>query len=288
MIICIPTHNRETVNEQTTIRRLPKSLYDKVYFFTCETKVDKLREVIPEECHIIPVPFELGEYGIAGKRQFILEWAYNNNHRKIWQIDDGCTFHQNIGPREDGKGPMIRVINDNEELVQYLDEMFKLLDDYPVVGTLNRAGTFRDREGDKCFLNRENGRLYTNIAMDTKILVENDIRFDILQKEFNDQSLSIMEDYAMLLQLVSKGFKSLQMGNWCFDKTSFVKGGCSGVRNAELQKKTAECLRSLYPNHVTVVEAKDSVKKDVKYNVRIAWKKFSDENIKKVEEIEEW
>ena len=127
--------------------------------------------------------------------------------------------------------------------------------------------------------------MYTSLGINTKFFAENDIRFDYLQNKYGDDSLSLMEDYTVQLQLLTKGFKTIQIGTWCFDKASFSgKGGCADERNIERQKNVCDKLHETFPDYVKVVEAKDETKKEsVKYNVQISWKKLSD--IGKVPEV---
>ena len=108
--------------------------------------------------------------------------------------------------------------------------------------------------------------------------IENDIRFDYLQTKYQDDTLSLMEDYAVQLQLLTRGFKTIQIGSWCFDKASFTgKGGCADERNIERQKNVCEKIKDSFPDFVKIVEAKDETKKDsVKYNIQISWKKLSE------------
>ena len=280
LIICIPTHKRESEKEQRTIKWLPESLYDKVYFFTDETRVELLRSSVPSKCNIIPVPSELGIKGIAGKRQFIVEWANSNGFEKIWQIDDSVDLCENVGLHPTiQKGPQLLRIRDKEKLLPLLQEMSNLLDDYPLAGHLNRSGTYQQRiKSSDVFENQENKRMYTSLGINTNFFKMHDIKFDYLQTKYQDDSLSLMEDYAVQLQLLTKGFKTIQIGSWCFDKASFSgKGGCTDERNIERQKNVCEKMKDSFPDFVKVVEAKDETKKEsVKYNIQISWKKLSE------------
>lgn len=286
-IICIPTHKRENEKEQRTIKWLPESLYDKVYFFTDETRADLLKHIVPAKCNIVPVPQELGIKGIAGKRQFIVEWANRNGFQKIWQIDDSVDLCENVGLHPTLQaGPQLLRIKEKDKLIPLLQEMSNLLDDYPLAGHLNRSGTYQQRiKSPNVYEHQENKRMYTSLGINTKFFVENDIRFDYLQNKYGDDSLSLMEDYTVQLQLLTKGFKTIQIGTWCFDKASFSgKGGCADERNIERQKNVCDKLHETFPDYVKVVEAKDETKKEsVKYNVQISWKKLSD--IGKVPEV---
>lgn len=280
LMICIPTHKRESEKEQRTIRWLPESLYDKVYFFTDENRVELLRGSVPSRCNIIPVPSELGVKGIAGKRQFIVEWAKLNGFEKIWQIDDSVDLCENVGLHPTiQKGPQLLRIRDKEKLLPLLQEMSNLLEDYPLAGHLNRSGTYQQRiKSDDVFENQENKRMYTSLGINTNFFITNDIRFDYLQTKYQDDSLSLMEDYAVQLQLLTKGFKTIQIGSWCFDKASFSgKGGCADERNIERQKNVCDKMKDSFPDFVKIIEAKDETKKEsVKYNIQISWKKLSE------------
>ena len=279
IIICIPTHKRETEKEQRTIKWLPEELYDKVYFFTDESRVELLRPNIPAKCNIIPVPSELGIKGISGKRQFIVDWANKNEHYKIWQIDDSVDLCENVGLHPTlQKGPQLLRIREKQKLFPLLQEMSNLLDTYPLAGHLNRSGTYQQRiKCEDVKDNQENKRMYTSLGINTKFFIENDIRFDYLQTKYQDDTLSLMEDYAVQLQLLTRGFKTIQIGSWCFDKASFTgKGGCADERNIERQKNVCEKIKDSFPDFVKIVEAKDETKKDsVKYNIQISWKKLS-------------
>ena len=280
MIICIPTHKRETENEQRTIKWLPEELYDKVYFFTDESRVELLRPNIPAKCNIIAVPSELSVKGISGKRQFIVEWANAKGFEKIWQIDDSVDLCENVGLHPTLQaGPQLLRIRDKEKLLPLLQEMSNLLDEYPLAGHLNRSGTYQQRiKSTDVFENQENKRIYTSLGINTNFFITNDIRFDYLQNKYQDDSLSLMEDYAVQLQLLTKGFKTIQIGSWCFDKASFSgKGGCADERNIETQKNVCEKMKDSFSDFIKVVEAKDETKKEsVKYNIQISWKKLSE------------
>lgn len=290
--ICIPTHLRESVVEQKTIKYFPEELHENIYFFTCETRVQFLREVIPEKCNIIPVPKELGEMGIAGKRQFIVEWAYSNKFFKIWQLDDRLSLQENIGVYDSDR-PTLKIleIKDTKRVIQFANEVEELLNDYTIVGNLNRAGTFMERRNEppeKAKIHKENARVYTSLALRTDILVENDYRFDYLQKKFNNKSISLMEDYALLIQVIQGGHNTIQMGSFCFDKQSFSgKGGCANERDIDRQKLVCDSLHQAFPLYVKVVEARDDTKaKSVKWNVRISWKKLREDRTKN--NLEDW
>jgi hypothetical protein len=281
LIICIPTHMRESVDEQRTLRYIPEEIMHLVYFFTCETRVDLLKEVVPEKCTIIPVPEHLGVKGISGKRQFIVEWAKENNFKKIWQIDDRVEIERSFISYEGKPNLRIGKLQEKNQIIDFLKEMSIHLDTYPIVGHLNRSGTFMERRNnpeETLMENRVNRRIYTSIAVRPDILIENDLRFDFLQQKFNDNSLCLMEDYSLLLQAITKGFNTLQVGNWCFDKSSFSgKGGCTNERTIERQKNVCLKLQQAFPDFVNVVEAKDKVKAStVKFNVRISWKKLNE------------
>jgi hypothetical protein len=95
-----------------------------------------------------------------------------------------------------------------------------------------------------------------------------------------------MEDYALQLQLLTKGYKQLQLGNFCFDKTSgTTKGGCSDERNAERQRNVAEALYRAFPDFVKVVKKQHKVgweNMPDRFDVMISWKSFR--NAKKIVE----
>jgi hypothetical protein len=283
MIICIPTRGREDSKLQTTVKNLPNSYLDKVYFFTEPRSVNDLAKVIPNQCKVIPVPEHLEDMGISGKRQYIVDWAYANEFYKIWQVDDSLRFCENTGIHPSlGKGPQLLGFKNNDDLIPHIVDMENKLDEYAMVGHLNRSGTYQQRlKTETVFDDIENARMYSSFGLNVKLFVENNIRFDMLQKVNNDNSLSLMEDYSVILQLLTKGFNILQLGSWCFDKRSFSgKGGCTSERSSERQTNVCKALAKQYPDYVTVTDVKDENKKEVvKNNVKISWKKIKDSRI---------
>jgi len=256
--------------------------------------VTELEKVVPKSCKIVPVPSDLGVKGISGKRQFIVDWSFENNFQKVWQIDDTLKFCTNIGPRDDNQGPRLltSTLDDMRRFFKVIEEK---LENYPIVGNLNRAGTYQQRINSKdTYEDFENARIYSSIAVRTDILKENNLRFDYLQVLYKDDSLSLMEDYALLLQTIQAGFKTLQLGSFCFDKESFSgKGGCSDERNLQRQKKICLKMEETFPGLVKAIEAKDKLKSEtVGWNVRISWAKLKEtknnEDSSKTPDLSEW
>lgn len=238
---------------------------------------------------MISVPEELRPYGIAGKRQFILEWAYKNNHNSVWQLDNQMVFCQNVGLHPTlQKGQQLLRFKSTEEMLPYIKNFKNKLDNYPMVGMLNRSGTYQTRiSSEDVKIDIENTRIYASFIIDVNYFMENNIRFDLLSQKFNDPKLSLMEDYSVELQILSKGDKILQVGDWCFDKQSFSSGGCSSQRTIDTQKATIEALIKIFPQYCKLVEAKDETKKEsVKYNIRISWSKFKEKKLAST--LDEW
>lgn len=283
MLITIPSHNRESSKEQITIRKIPEDFHNNVFFFTDESRVNSLKKAIPSACSVVPVPSELGTKGIAGKRQFILEWSESVTP-KIWQLDDSLVFCKNAGVHPSLKaGPQLLRTND-DDFREFYREVSVNLDFYPLVGCLNRSGTYQSRSNavtdEDVRKNLINKRMYSCLAMRPKFFLEEDIRFDYLQRRYNDDTLSLMEDYALQLQLLTKGFKQLQIGNFCFDKNSGTgKGGCTDERDAKRQRNVAESLKNAFPDFVKVVKKSHKVGWESmpdRYDVMISWRKFSE------------
>ncbi len=247
MKIYIPTRGRNT---SSTFDALPSKWKKEVIFVRDDE--DKSMVKMMEGGKIVWGNFK----GISDKRQFILEHAVKNGHKKIVMMDDDLVFaHRTNGVLK----PSIPF------MVSYMLEAIEDgLEDYTHIGVSPREGNNREVADYT-----EIGRMMRILAYRPKRVLDLGCRFD---------RVKVMEDFDMTLQLLRKGEMNSIIWTYTHDqKKSNADGGCSLWRTNDLQHTEAKKLASLHPGFVKIVQKTTKGKwgsmGTTRTDVRIAWKK---------------
>lgn len=224
MKIFILTKNR--VGKQLTLSNLPKSLLSDTYLVCPKSEADAHGHQTwcpPEEVK-----------GVCMTRQWIIENAKSVfGENKVFMLDDDLSFNMRIS----GSVKLRKIENDNE-LYQAFDLMYRWLDDIPVVGMSTRQG---------------NNTVEESFSDNTRILRFFGINVDQASARFD--RLHVMEDYDFLLQMLRQGKQNRVLYLYSQDQpASGSAGGCSDYRTLELQAECANKLAELHPGFVKVVQ----------------------------------
>lgn len=245
--IFIPTMGR--LDKQRTLQSIPKSLLDNVSLVCPANEVKPLERNHKVKAVACPAK------GIAATRQWILDTC---GTPVCTMIDDDQWFFKRIGSTVKLE-PM-----DPADVGDLLVEMEHLALVYPMVGLSARQGNNHHEEEWIAL----NSRVHNHYALDVATLAKHDIRFD---------RMKLMEDFYVNLSLLTTGYETAKVINRCWNQSeSNSAGGCSGYRDAAMQKEASFFLAESFPGIVQVVEKKTKTgwfEGGIRYDVRIQWKK---------------
>ena len=181
-----------------------------------------------------------GGKGLTGKRDFILD--YFGRRTKMIVFDDDVSF---MKLQPDG------AYTRQEPLVlrELITTLWGLLDTYPLVGVIHRMVA----------------------RLQPQPFVENVKPMAIIGTNFNlmDDPCPVFraplhQDTDMALQILTRGYKTAMVTNWCHDQTTYSKGGCSAYRTDKMLGEMAVLMETLWPGIVTVTDTGGH---------RVSWKK---------------
>ena len=259
MIIAIPTYMRE--DNQKCYEALPDSVKERVMLFTHSGRADILGKEQPK-ANIV----DLGKTdGIADVRQKLVDYARAAGETKLFIMDDGCKFKKRVD--------MKLVDMDEADYDAMLEQVSRLLDEYPMVGISDQAGNNRVEEDIK-----EVQRSYSCYGVNVDVLDEHDIRFDAMY--LDDPEIKLYEDFHLILDILTKGLKNVVCFNYAFTHGHGKKGGNSTIRTNQLQQKCILALKERYPGLVKLVK-KDNPswkaglddEESFRWEVQVSWKK---------------
>lgn len=232
MAIVIPTFGR--VGKQTTLKETPPALRKFTHLCCVKEEAAQLAEAtgLPE-ANIFVQPKRVKT--IHEKRQFIMEWAQDNDVKKVLMLDDDM-FWQARGP----KG-LIKEYATEAHVESSLKEMSALLDEFAHAGFSSRLGNNRV-ESEYA----RTTRMMHSLGYNVKAFHRAGVRFDRVHGK---------EDFDVTLQLLKQGYDNCVVYHTCVSPGKYdAPGGCSTERTIESANAAAEKLKSLHPEFVSVVE----------------------------------
>ena len=268
--IYIPTYRR--VNRQLTYDNLPKHWQEKTVLVVSQDEYDELSKKY--NCIVCPWQGAAPEgenpenYGISPTRRWIAEQA---GEIKYGVLDDDLhEFVYTRRPSEPESHSMVntpfsmRTLKEGYEHVfeEMMETFDQWLDEFATVGLEVTWNPPFDEDYKDCW------RQTTNHFFNGKIFPTNDIDFT---------SIKFAEDYYILLQLLTKGYKNRVSMRYRVrpDLTQAV-GGCSEYRTFEAHNEAMVQLQSVFPEFVKL---KEKVAKGGKWGgmpklaANIQWKK---------------
>ena len=196
--------------------------------------------------------------GIAPTRQWIIE---NFEDKHIFMADDDAIFAVRKDPNSTKLTSMEGDVNGQMEMWLAVEEAFYL--GFPWVGISYRGGNnFHPNIYD------DNTKSFSYWGINREVLLREGIRFDVTP---------VMEDFQVILSLLSRGYENRVFYKWSWDQwASNAPGGCSDWRTQDVQAEGATKLQQLFPDYVKVVYKQPKTgwyEGEPRADVRIQWKK---------------
>jgi hypothetical protein len=235
MAIIIPTRSR--TNDQLTVQNLPKQLMDRVTL-VCQTKKEANKiSSLRSDFEVIAQPDP--EWGIARKRDWIIEEWVRRGFDKVFMLDDDLRFATRVSEDDWHLRPII-----GEELVQEFQRIEdKLGPEFPHAG-------FGQRQGNNMLEGagwKSPGKQVCTLGYYLPI-VANEVRWDLVE---------LREDMCVTLQLLLKGYPNAIWTETTHDQRKFdAPGGCSTYRTEAMNNEEAKKLAALFPNYVDLAHRK--------------------------------
>jgi len=252
MVILIPTLGR--VTEQPTWDFIPNEWRDRTYL-VCPPEEEDEHHRRDRQVLVCPINGQEGKT-IGDVRQWMMEHSPDPH---ILMLDDDLRFST---WSELGKGRMRPA--DKVDMNKFLKMAERGLKSHAHLAIQPRAGANHVWPA----VSREVGRACTAWGVDRDVLAKEGIKFN---------RLGVMEDFDVVLGLLSKGYPNFIICNYQWDqKGCNTSGGCSTYRTPEVQKASAEKLAELWPNFVKVVQKETKGRwkgMDTRYDVRVQWRK---------------
>ncbi len=252
MLILIPTYGR--VEKQTTYDFLCDSLKEDTLLIVSRDE-DAPHRDRGRKTLLCPVQGK----GTALVRNWMMEWCYKNDYKKVIMMDDDLTLQK--------RGKDLRCIGTptDEQQREMFYWMWKQLNKYLHCSMTERNAAWADADsfriatkGIQC------------VGYNIKRIVEDtDCRFNRGVPDW-----FFIEDYHLTLQLFEAGFPNIVSRDYRVNYgPSNAKGGCSSFRTPEKLKEAAELLAKLHPGIVTAVKKDTKLWGGERWNVKVMWKK---------------
>lgn len=252
-IICIPTRGR--VGRVRTLEFMAGSPWlDRVWLVAPEDEAPK---------HKWPRVMAHNVKGIRATRQWIMDFLKDADD-KVIQVDDDMRFATR---RLDDPSKFTSATP--EDVTTIFNRLEAMLDQVPLAGLAERSGA--NRMSPKDIPVSMSKRLFSVQAIDIEWFHQANMKYRI---EF-------MSDFDLTLQCLFKGYPSALLTTHAKDSTSGsnAPGGCSIDRTGEALDKSARELARLWPDFVTVREAKEWKGIGPRTDVRVAWAKTAQAGI---------
>lgn len=268
--IYIPTYRR--INKQTTYDNLPKHWQEKTVLVVCQDEYDELSKKY--NCVVCPCQGKEppGEdplkYGLSPTRLWIAKHAGQIKYGVL--DDDIMEFVYTRRPSEPDSHKLTNTVFSIKRLTEgyehVFDEMMKTLDEwldeFVTVGLEVTWNPPFDTDYKDCW------RQTTNHFFNGKTLPVDDIDFT---------SLKCAQDYYILLQLLTKGYKNrVSMRYRVRPALTQASGGCAEYRTFDVHNNAMKQLRDAFPEFVKL---KEKIAKNGKWGgapklaANIQWKK---------------
>jgi hypothetical protein len=196
------------------------------------------------------------EEGIAGVRQWIMDQHDVSESENLLMLDDDLAFYERRfdDPRK------FRQLTDRSESGPVLDRLIEMLDQVPFAGVIDRSGGNRyDAPVASA------GRTHDVHAVHVPTLRAEGIRYD---------RLTLMEDFDVNLQLLTRGYTTARLSTHCKGSTSRnADGGCSVYRDSTAQTAAATALAALHPGLVRLSERPGWGTEESRTDVVVSWQK---------------
>ena len=249
MQLYILTHGR--VDRQVTYAQLPPSLKERAVFVVqeCEQQLWVDRKVD----NILVLPPSVTN--LHQTRQYLLD---NVHTGKALEMDDDIVFSVRRTDDPTKFGPM-----QEQDYYDMFTAIGSALDNYKMVGVVAREGA--NRNTDTVLVATRQMRLH---AYDAEYFKEHNLRWDMLRSPGP-------EDFAMILQLLTRGEANCVLNQWCQNQGSNTSGGCSTYRTLDVHHDACHHLAELFPDFVKTVrkKTKGAWGGQERTDVIIQWKK---------------
>lgn len=172
-----------------------------------------------------------------GRLAVVRQWLFDNcPTRYAIFLDDDLTFGRR---RYDDPGKFTGLLEGDIDLI--FDRLRTMLNQTRMVGLDARSG------GNRSPVPTATGRFFGVLGFDLDVVKEHGIRFD---------RVVVMEDFDVHLQFLRLGYPTAKLTTHYKGDVggSNSDGGCSEYRDASVQTDSANGLKSLHPDFVTVVE----------------------------------
>ena len=258
MHVFIPSYDRADLI--TTHKQIPIAWKKKTFIVARKQQVKAYKKANPG-WNILPCP----DKGISMTRQWILD---NCKAKYAMMIDDDMQF----GIR-DGKKLKNCTRTQVGELFSLLERWLRI--GFVHVGVSQRFGNNRIEEPFVEVTRMNNAYAY-NCEVMRKLKKEHGIGFHWLEEQ--NPEATVMEDFAVTLNLFKLGYKNRVTYNFCWSqKMSGMDGGCSSYRTYDAQKTSAFEIAKHFPNIAIPVKKEAKVEwKGIgfkRWDLRIMWKK---------------
>lgn len=249
--ICIPTRGR--VGRVRTLEFMAGSPW-----------LDRVVLVAPKDealKHYWPRVLAHNVKGIRATRQWIMD---QNIDDKVIQVDDDMRFATR---RLDD--PSKFNSSTPKDVTAIFDRLEAMLDQAPLVGLAERSGANRMSPKD------------IPVSMSKRLFSVQAIDNEWFHRAKMSYRIEFMSDFDLTLQCLFKGYPSALLTSHAKDSTSGsnAPGGCSIDRTGEALDKSARELARLWPEFVTLREAKEWKGIGPRTDVRVAWAKTAQAGI---------
>jgi hypothetical protein len=240
MLIAIPSYRRHSNGAAQTFAHLPQVVgFHHVAVFVREEEREHYESLLVQHGHalhwkIVGIPTGTVD-GIATTRNFILDWARGEQHKKVCMVDDDLHFIQRgLLPDNDVH---LRPCEDVSKMFDWLSDA---LEKYAHAAVSMREGNNR-LPGLGAYMEASRG--IRVVAYNLPDLENEKIRF---RPEVEGR-----EDLDMTLQLLRRGLPNCVTYHWAQgQKSAQAPGGLSDARNLENIHSSAEKLAELHPGLV--------------------------------------
>jgi hypothetical protein len=253
MLISLPTRGR--VGRQTTLRSLPAEYAPFVHLW-CPKEELAAHKKEPYAAKV--AAFHEAPLGTSASRQAQIEWAYNEEKVEwLWFMDDDLQFSFRY-PGANCRYKRGLTLERFDALLARLASFF--VPNVAMIG-ITRQGTYFHNPLET---ETETQTFYGTWVLHLPTVFREGLRFD----EFGP--LFSIEDYAMRLNLIERGYRTLALTDFAFATENNAPGGCSLYRDAAFQAECTYRLVERWPEFVSVGKGNEEWNA---VNPRVNWKK---------------
>ncbi len=258
-IIAIPSYKRSEmlIKNDGPLQVIPEEIMNRTYLFVREEETEKYLKVAEYfGCGLLPIDLNDND-GMSETRDAILEYCIDEGIEYVIMLDDDIKFAiHDLKSKATKYYPM-----DKSDFRNMVTDLLEHTNKDNILTGI----TARQFSNNHTEYVQTNSRVVHVFCMYIPTIDIHNFRFTY--------GVPFISDYYFVLNLLTHGYTNKVLNQYTRDDVANSPGGCSELRNVDLQNKSAIALYRKFPKFVRLVQKSNGAWKEPRINPVVSWKK---------------